>query len=327
MDRCILLSGTPALAQPAELWPQLHILQAERYKWWETEQDFVDQYVKRGGSREKAELHTMLTSTVMIRRLKVDILKSMPTKRRAKALLHVLSNESGLRFQALLEQLRLSKGQLGKLAREHHAQAKDDEDTADQEEGCFNEALYQHSTASSVSAQTKALDDELQRRFDESRQRIDRQIAIEGAHLDPEQRRMASMQGYAQIRSNLDHERRERLSQMDEAGASEAAEGRRTNLLSQLYALTGDVKVTLIVDMLKRWLRDPTKGKLCIFAHHISVLDALQNLSMLSNAPESKQKYIRIDGSTSPKCRQEQISTFQTDPLTKVALLGITAAG
>ena len=38
-------------------------------------------------------------------------------------------------------------------------------------------------------------------------------------------------------------------------------------------------------------------------------------------------KFIRIDGSTSPKSRQEQILTFQTDPTVRIALLGITAAG
>jgi SNF2 family DNA or RNA helicase len=47
----------------------------------------------------------------------------------------------------------------------------------------------------------------------------------------------------------------------------------------------------------------------------------------LSNVVGGHAKFIRIDGSTSPKSRQEQILTFQTDPTVRIALLGITAAG
>jgi len=39
------------------------------------------------------------------------------------------------------------------------------------------------------------------------------------------------------------------------------------------------------------------------------------------------RRYIRIDGRTLPKQRQEYISRFQNDPTTKIALLSITAAG
>lgn len=49
----------------------------------------------------------------------------------------------------------------------------------------------------------------------------------------------------------------------------------------------------------------------------------------LSNATDSTTQYIRIDGSTSPRERQNQIRRFQ-DPRNdrlRVAVLGITAAG
>jgi SNF2 family DNA or RNA helicase len=65
INRCVLLSGTPALARPAELWPQLEILRvAERNSWWANEADFMNKYVKKGGPVEKAELHTMLTGNL-----------------------------------------------------------------------------------------------------------------------------------------------------------------------------------------------------------------------------------------------------------------------
>ena len=79
--------------------------------------------------------------------------------------------------------------------------------------------------------------------------------------------------------------------------------------------------------MLKRWLNDPTKGKLCIFAHHIFVLDAIVEQVGLSNDQSSSKRFIRIDGSTSPKDRQAQIKQFQNDPSVRIAVLGITAAG
>ena len=61
----------------------------------------------------------------------------------------------------------------------------------------------------------------------------------------------------------------------------------------------------------------------------IYVLDELVKQAGLSNAAGSTTQYIRIDGSTSPQERQNQIRRFQ-DPRNdklRVAVLGITAAG
>lgn len=98
-------------------------------------------------------------------------------------------------------------------------------------------------------------------------------------------------------------------------------------VLHHLYNITGRSKVARVTKMLQSWLADPTKGKLCIFAHHLDVLDQISRGAGLSNAKLSTTKYIRIDGSTSPKTRQEQILKFQTDPSVRIAMLGITAAG
>lgn len=98
-------------------------------------------------------------------------------------------------------------------------------------------------------------------------------------------------------------------------------------VLHHLYGITGRSKVARVTKMLKSWIADPTKGKLCIFAHHLEVLDEISRGAGLSNARDSSTKFIRIDGSTSPKARQEQILTFQTNPAVRIAMLGITAAG
>ena len=98
-SRCVLLSGTPALARPSELFPQLKILSTERDTWWENEGEFVDKYVKRSTPARRAELYAMLTGTVMIRRLKADILKSFPSKVREKAICRVSTPEQRREFQ------------------------------------------------------------------------------------------------------------------------------------------------------------------------------------------------------------------------------------
>jgi hypothetical protein len=75
--RVIMLSGTPALSKPKELFPQLNAL-GEGNGWWDDEEDFNSKYVNdKYSDPSYAELHTLLTSTVMIRRLKKDILKDM----------------------------------------------------------------------------------------------------------------------------------------------------------------------------------------------------------------------------------------------------------
>ena len=118
-NRCILLSGTPALARPSELWPQLKILSTEQTGWWDDEAEFVKNYVKRTSAARRAELHTMLTGTVMIRRLKTQILKSLPRKFREKAIVDVSTDDMRREFHECLVLLREGKGVLGKLARQH----------------------------------------------------------------------------------------------------------------------------------------------------------------------------------------------------------------
>ncbi|KAL3816466.1 hypothetical protein ACHAXA_009891 [Cyclostephanos tholiformis] len=102
---------------------------------------------------------------------------------------------------------------------------------------------------------------------------------------------------------------------------------RNREVLHYLYKISGRSKIHRITLMLRHWLADNTKGKLCIFAHHLEVLDEISGGAGLSNAIGSTTKFIRIDGSTSPKSRQEQILQFQTDPKIRIAILGITAAG
>jgi SNF2 family DNA or RNA helicase len=85
----ILLSGTPVLNKPVELWPQLEIMgQAERFgNYWR----FGKRYCGGkqtpwgwdfSGASNLGELNQILRSTCMIRRLKSQVLKELPAKQR-----------------------------------------------------------------------------------------------------------------------------------------------------------------------------------------------------------------------------------------------------
>ncbi|KAL9184883.1 hypothetical protein ACHAXT_002660 [Thalassiosira profunda] len=255
--RCLLLSGTPALARPVELWPQLSALagrgsDASSGVWCDAD-EFHAKYCARkgeeGGNKTRlAELHTMLTSTVMIRRMKVDILKNLPSKIREKAYINIEDEALKDEFRTYMQILRWGKGVLGKLARTQHAE------------------------------------------------------------------------GLAE--SNPDA-----VERMPHAEPGEDGVLTGKAVLHHLYSISGKSKIDRVTRMLKSWLADPTKGKLCIFAHHLDVLDEISRGAGLSNASGSAAKYIRIDGSTSPRARQEQILRFQTNPSVRIAILGITAAG
>jgi SNF2 family DNA or RNA helicase len=341
-DRCVLLSGTPALARPAELWPQLFILGTQRYGWWEDEAEFIDKYVKKTSSRRRAELHTMLSGTVMIRRLKIDILKTLPKKRREKAIIHVIGSQAQRdEFKHLLKMLREGKGAMGKLARTQHSE---DKRFTDQQEESYQPEADSSATEASANP-VKMTNGDLPRERDETvrvlqadiQQRlalglasVQQQIVQFSQTFGEEECRKLYVTLEQNLRTEMDARHQRELAQINNKFAQQQVETQqteRTAVLSRLYSLTGDIKIPLIVDMLNRWLDDPTKGKLCIFAHHISVLDAIGQRARLSNSDGSSRKFIRIDGSTSPKARQQQISAYQSDPLIRVALLGITAAG
>jgi SNF2 family DNA or RNA helicase len=117
--RCILLSGTPAFARPMELWPQMKILGSAEDPTLTDEHDFIQKYVKGRSKNRLAELHTVLTGTLMIRRMKNDILKQLPPKVREQALVNVLNEDTRVEFRRFLDALRMGKGALAKIARSH----------------------------------------------------------------------------------------------------------------------------------------------------------------------------------------------------------------
>ncbi len=96
--RCVLLSGTPAVSRPIELFP---ILNAIRPVVFANMKNFGTRYcdakmlpwgMSYQGASNTRELNALL-SLVMIRRKKDDVLTQLPAKIRQKVLLHVGKNE------------------------------------------------------------------------------------------------------------------------------------------------------------------------------------------------------------------------------------------
>ena len=86
--RCILISGTPMLSRPVELFNLLNVLRPDVFSKFK---DYSERYCapKMGnygmdynGNSCTNELHYLLSKNIMIRRLKADVLSELPSKRR-----------------------------------------------------------------------------------------------------------------------------------------------------------------------------------------------------------------------------------------------------
>uniref|UniRef100_A0ACD5UJZ8 Uncharacterized protein n=1 Tax=Avena sativa TaxID=4498 RepID=A0ACD5UJZ8_AVESA len=107
----ILLSGTPALSRPIELFTQLQALYPTVYK---NINEYGGRYCQGGffgihqGASNHEELHNLMKATVMIRRLKKDVLAELPVKRRQQVFLD-LSEKEIKPIRALFRELETVK--------------------------------------------------------------------------------------------------------------------------------------------------------------------------------------------------------------------------
>lgn len=103
-NRKILLTGTPIVNRPSELWSLIHYLAPQKYNnWWY----FVNRYcgafqtafgIDYSGASNLEELQTDLRSSLMIRRQKKDVLKDLPDKTRQ--IIEIPKEEIGLTYLA-----------------------------------------------------------------------------------------------------------------------------------------------------------------------------------------------------------------------------------
>ncbi|KAK4586288.1 hypothetical protein RGQ29_023457 [Quercus rubra] len=110
----ILLSGTPALSRPIELFKQLEALYPDVYK---NVHEYGNRYCKGGifgvyqGASNHEELHNLIKATVMIRRLKKDVLTELPVKRRQQVFLE-LAEKDMKQINALFRELEVVKSKI-----------------------------------------------------------------------------------------------------------------------------------------------------------------------------------------------------------------------
>ncbi len=144
-NKKILLTGTPILNRPQELFTQLQILQhplGQSYWKFIYDYSFVQPVGKSGrlilpNETKLPELQRILRSTVMIRRLKKDVLPELPPKARnlitfdyeaspEEIILLKKINEmaEGLDFENAIRKLRYDKEFFGEIERVRHEQGR-----------------------------------------------------------------------------------------------------------------------------------------------------------------------------------------------------------
>ncbi|KAI7741873.1 hypothetical protein M8C21_032445 [Ambrosia artemisiifolia] len=110
----MLLSGTPALSRPIELFKQLEALYPKVYK---SVHEYGNRYCQGGffgvyqGASNHEELHNLIKATVMIRRLKKDVLSELPVKRRQQIFLD-LADKDMKQINALFCELEVVKSKI-----------------------------------------------------------------------------------------------------------------------------------------------------------------------------------------------------------------------
>ncbi|XVF41467.1 hypothetical protein PTKIN_Ptkin01aG0282100 [Pterospermum kingtungense] len=110
----MLLSGTPALSRPIEMFKQLEALYPTVYR---KVYEYGERYCKGGtfgtyqGASNHEELHSLMKATVMIRRLKKDVLCQLPMKRRQQVFLE-LTERDIKQITVLFRELEVVKGKI-----------------------------------------------------------------------------------------------------------------------------------------------------------------------------------------------------------------------
>ena len=103
-------------------------------------------------------------------------------------------------------------------------------------------------------------------------------------------------------------------------------EGKRKaeSAMTRLVLETSVLKHKCVCTYLKQYIQTIMlpKDKCLIFAHHIAMIDKILNMVKLLDV-----EFIHIDGRTPHTERQQLVDQFQTNPKTRIAILGITAAG
>lgn len=122
--RLVLLSGTPALARPVELWTQINSIAPGLFESNYTK--FTNRFcnARRGrfgwdvsGLSNAGELHSKLRQ-IMVRRLKVDVLQELPPKQRTVVKINVPKSDRRRECEIVIKELNETKKSISELVGE-----------------------------------------------------------------------------------------------------------------------------------------------------------------------------------------------------------------
>lgn len=298
-NRTILLSGTPALSRPSELFPQLLALHSSI---WPTMKGFGLRYCNahqglRGwdytGNSNLIELNALLTHTVMIRRLKEAVLSDLPPKVRK---IVEIEKDSSLSMDPIQNAPTFEDSLAQRL--EVLSEQADPENMAEQE-------LAQ--VAGTNQARIKA-QPQPKRYGPEESENED----ILAMYREASVAKQDGVRKY--VRQLIAEENASSFSTatfpMTLPAFSDSPLGDETSSIG-LTSSSGEEKH-----------RKTASGrKFLLFAHHLPMLDVIENELLVQ-----KIRYIRIDGETSTKDRALYVKQFQEDDTVRAAVLSMTCA-
>ncbi|EFC38323.1 DEXH-box helicase [Naegleria gruberi] len=126
--RLVMITGTPALSRPVEVYPQLNLLLDDKFTF--TRSAFTYRYcdaketqfgLDDKGSSNVLELNYLLSRTVMIRRRKETVLSELPEKQRQRVLLSVKPSDlKQLEFSAERMKRAIEKMKTAITSEEHN---------------------------------------------------------------------------------------------------------------------------------------------------------------------------------------------------------------
>lgn len=103
-----------------------------------------------------------------------------------------------------------------------------------------------------------------------------------------------------------------------DAAVADSSRGKQSSTMMKLWQLTGDAKLPQVQEYMNELIEQEIK--FLVFAHHQSVLNALETFVRQHPALPG---YMRIDGSTPADKRQENVHNFQGQTIRRVPLRAI----
>eukprot|EP00850_Spirogloea_muscicola_P005681 SM000026S08930 [mRNA] locus=s26:539501:546330:- [translate_table: standard] len=300
-EKAVLLSGTPCAARPFDifcqadsLWPGL--LGPSKYAFARAYcgVDYAGTHRDYSQGTRLRELFLLLSETIMIRRLKANILSQLPPKRRQVIRL-------SLSFPDIQEAVDRAKMHQQHLAR-HCSSVK-------------NPFANFHADSESFGG-SEEVDDSNEEVISQGKESHSKEAKKSASQLNNQEIGIAKLKGIKEWLANhpIFATGKDIADQLDtiEKGEPEM-KGR---------AQEQDSDEAMVSDQVLGMPKASDAGKMVIFGHHLEVLDELQGFMH-----EKKVEHVRIDGSTDCWDRRKVLQAFQHQPKVKVALVGVTAGG